>query len=320
MPLALVRFRHNSHIRWGLIGEQNTVLPLPLPCTTTAELISLGYQAVAATCQDAEDALPDDSIELLSPITEDAKVLCQGANYRQHMIDSGIDPDAKAFNMFFTKSSASITAPTGGIVRPAHVQLLDYEVELTLVLARRTNASVQVNESNLHDYVAGICIGNDISARDVQIPQMQFHKGKSYRTFCPLGPVLCLLNKDDMQQLGNLHLTLSVNGQIRQSDTTANLVFEPAETISEYSEVANFNPGDVIMTGTPSGCALALPSPLLIRLSALLPEQKRWQFFINKQLKRPQYLKTGDIIECTIRSMDGLIDLGKQQHRIIEAV
>lgn len=317
MPLAIVRFRHESQIHWGL-NEQHVIYPLPLPCTTTADLIALGYQAVAAACNNAGEAIADSDVELLSPITQDAKVLCQGANYRQHMIDSGMDPDEKSFNMFFTKSSASITNPSGTVIRPPHVQLLDYEIELTLVMGKATNTRVQVTQNNLHEYVAGICIGNDISARDVQIPQMQFHKGKSYRTFCPLGPVLCLLNKDDMQYLNKLQLTLTVNGQVRQQESTANLVFKPTETISEYSQIVDFNPGDVIMTGTPSGCALGLPSPLLVRISALLPEKKRWQLFIKKQLQRPQYLQNGDVIESAIVSTDGVINLGRQQHTVTE--
>ena len=316
MPLAIVRFRHLQQVRWGML-EQNLIYPLSLPCTTTADLISLGYNAVAAACQQASEALADNEVELLSPITQDAKVLCQGANYRQHMIDSGMDPDEKSFNMFFTKSSASITSPAGHIVRPDHVQLLDYEVELTLVLAKATHSTLQVNDSNLHEYVAGICIGNDVSARDVQIPQMQFHKGKSYRTFCPLGPVLCLLHKDDLHYLSKLQLSLSVNGQVRQNDNTANMVFKAAETLSEYSQIVDFKPGDILMTGTPSGCALGLPSPLLVRISALLPEKKRWQLFVKSQQKRQQYLNNGDIIEASIKSADGVINLGHQRHTVV---
>src|SRR3990167_2931469 len=127
------------------------------------------------------------------------------------MIDSGIDPDAKRFNMFFNKSTASITGPVGNIIKPPHVTLLDYEIELTLVLGARTSGPVAVTNDNLHEYVAGICVGNDVSARDIQIPQMQFHKGKSYRTFCPLGPVLCLLDANEMHYLNGLQLTLAVN-------------------------------------------------------------------------------------------------------------
>lgn len=318
MALPLVRYRHQNQVRWGL-SRNGQVLALDLPCTTTGDLIRLGLEAIRKAADDAGDAIDATAVELISPITAPAKVLCQGANYRQHMIDSGMDPDAKSFNMFFTKSTASITGPVGEIVRPRHVRLLDYEVELTLVLGKETAGPVQVTLANLHEYVAGICIGNDVSARDVQIPQMQFHKGKSYRTFCPLGPVLCLLERDEMRYLDELHLTLSVNGQVRQDDSTSNLVYKPAETLTEFSQIADFAPGDVLMTGTPSGCALGLPSATLVKISGLLPEAKKWELFLKGQQRRPQYLQPGDRVEAAIASRDGRINLGRQRHVVVDA-
>jgi 2-keto-4-pentenoate hydratase/2-oxohepta-3-ene-1,7-dioic acid hydratase in catechol pathway len=314
--LNLIRFVLADTTRWGLLDSAR-VSPLDLPCTTTAELLGLSHQQLLDAA--ASETLPADGLKLLSPITTPCKVLCQGANYRQHMIESGVDPDAKRFNMFFTKSAASITDPTGNIVKPAHVRLLDYEIELTLVLGKSTCDPRQVTPENLHDYVAGICIGNDVSARDVQLSQMQFHKGKSYRTFCPLGPVLCLLERDEMHYLDDLQLELKVNGEIRQSASTDELVFKPTETLTEFSQITDFAAGDVLMTGTPSGCALGLPSPLMVRLFGLIPEEKRWPLFVKKQSARPQYLKVGDRLELSIRSSDGRIDLGQQQHTIVDA-
>ncbi|WKE67348.1 fumarylacetoacetate hydrolase family protein [Gallaecimonas kandeliae] len=315
MALHIVRFRHHQQVRWGF-NHESGVRPLPIPCTTTAELLAIGYAGVEDILDRAGAPIAHEEVELLSPITAPTKVLCQGANYRQHMIDSGMDPDAKKFNMFFTKSAASITAPTGWVVKPKPVQLLDYELELTLVLGKRTQGPVDVNSVNLHEYVAGICIGNDFSARDIQIPQMQFHKGKSYRTFCPLGPVLCLLDRDEMRYLDEMQLMLTVNGERRQFDSTANLVFKPAETLTEFSRIHDFEPGDVLMTGTPSGCALGLPSPLLVRLLGLLPEEKKWALFLKAQKRRRQYLKVGDKVESCIASHDGRINLGMQRHEI----
>ena len=318
MALHLVRFQHQEQPRWGLL-EDTRIKPLVLPCTTTAALIEWGHEAIRAAAGDsAELALED--VTLLSPITNEAKVLCQGANYRQHMIDSGMNPDDKSFNMFFTKSSGSITGPGGEIVKPAHVQLLDYEVELTLVLGKQTDGPVDVTAANLHEFVAGICIGNDVSARDVQIPQMECHKGKSYRTFCPLGPVLCLLEKSEMHYLDEMQLQLTVNGETRQQDSTANLVFKPAETLTEYALIHDFAPGDVLMTGTPAGCALGLPSPAVTKVAALLPESKKWQLFIKSQKRRTQYLQAGDVVESTITSRDQALDLGKQRHTIKDGV
>lgn len=316
MAISVVRYKKkDGAVVWGVL-TQDHVAELNITFATTADLIKYGYSKIAEEAKKSTliHALKD--IELLNPVTTPTQVICQGANYKQHMIDSGMDPDAKNFNMFFTKSTASITEPTGQIVKPTHVQLLDYEIELSLVLGKNTHSAVQVTKSNLHEYVAGICIGNDISARDVQIPETQFYKGKSYRTFCPLGPVLCLLAPEDMHYLDKLNLCLKVNGQVRQQDSTANMVFKPAETLTEFSEVTDFNIGDVLLTGTPSGCALGLPSPLLVKLAYLMPEEKRWAFFKKGQGKRSQYLKIGDVIESNIQSADGKINLGIQRHTV----
>src|SRR4029077_16018450 len=137
---------------------------------------------------------------------------------------------AKTFNMFFTKSDASLNAANGVVRPPPHVVLLDYEIELALVFRRSISSSVTVTPGALQDYVFAVTIANDISARDVQLPQMQFFKGKSYRGFCPIGPWLTILEPQEFALLDDLDLRLSVNGVLRQNDTTANLVFQPAET------------------------------------------------------------------------------------------
>jgi len=315
MALHIIRHEQDGRAHWALL-ESGRAWPLDVEAATTGDLLSLGRArlADAAVAARARTPLAVDTLALLSPVTMPARVLCQGANYRQHMIDSGMDPDQKTFNMFFTKSSASVHAPRGEILRPPHVELLDYEIELTLVLGCRTRGAVRVHANDLADYVAGICIGNDVSARDVQIPQMQFHKGKSYRTFCPLGPVLALLEPGEMHYLDEMLLTLTVNGERRQHDHTGNLVYRPAETLTEYSQVSDFDPGDVLLTGTPAGCALGLPSPLVVRLSGLLPEAQKWAAFRAGQKRRRQYLQAGDVVESRIVSRDGRIDLGLQRH------
>lgn len=319
MSLPIIRFQQDNHpYQWGVL-EAQAITPLNIEASTTSELIRLGYGYLQDILSKSKKTIPLSSVTLLSPITTPSQVLCQGANYKQHMIDSGMDPDAKSFNMFFTKSSASITSPVGQIIKPKHVNLLDYEIELTLVLGKDTDSHVSVTADNLHEYIAGICIGNDVSARDIQIPQMQFYKGKSYRTFCPLGPVLCLLDKTEMHYLTSMLLTLKVNGEIRQQDSSSNLVFKPAETLTEFSMVTNFSVGDILMTGTPSGCALGLPPAPVVRITGLLPENIKWQLFNKSQSKRSQYLQVDDLIEAEIISSDGKINLGVQKHHIVLA-
>jgi 2-keto-4-pentenoate hydratase/2-oxohepta-3-ene-1,7-dioic acid hydratase in catechol pathway len=315
MAVNLVRFTSNGGPRWG-VAQANGVAPLAGDYPTTAALIERGEADWrAAAGQSPSTAF--DAIELLSPVTTPCRVFCQGANYRRHMIESGLDPDAKAFNMFFTKSDASISPPVGAVRPPGHVKLLDYEIELALVFRRSIRSPVTVTPDTLKDYVYAAAIANDISARDVQLPQTQFFKGKSYRGFCPIGPRLAILEPDEFALLDRLDLRLSVNDVVRQNDTTANLVFKPAETISELSTFADIAPGDVLLTGTPSGCALRVPPPPVRRLLGLLPERRFWALFLSSQGRRPEYLKPGDIMKATIRGADGRIDLGEQMTHVL---
>ena len=310
MAFNLVRFQHGAASRWGIVLDKG-VVPLAGDYPTTTDLMQRG-EADWREAGKRKPTLAIGELGILSPVTAPCRVFCQGANYRQHMIELGMDPDAKAFNMFFTKSDASISPAIGTVQRPSHVALLDYEIELALVFRRAISAPVTVAPSDLADYVFAVAVANDLSARDVQLPQMQFFKGKSYRGFCPIGPWLTVLEPEELALIDRLDLRLSVNGVARQTDSTANLVFKPAETISELSTFANAAPGDVLLTGTPSGCALRLPPPAIRRIVQLLPECQFWKLFLKAQKRRPEYLQPGDWITAAIRSADGRLDLGEQ--------
>ncbi|MCY1017068.1 fumarylacetoacetate hydrolase family protein [Pyxidicoccus sp. MSG2] len=315
MPLHVMRFEHQGRAQWG-VAREDRLTPVPGDFPTTGDFIR-GH-TVASLCALEGPSLAREEVRLLSPVTRNQQFLCQGANYRQHMLESGMDPDAKTFNMFFTKAQSCIVPADSELVRPSHVRFLDYEVELGLVLKRDLDRGAVVTPASLHEFIAGIVIVNDYSARDVQIPQMQFYKGKSYRTFGPVGPRLCLLEPRDIPRLEQLHLELTVNGEVRQRDSTANLVFGPAETLTELSGLQDLFAGDLIATGTPAGCALSIPSPAKQRLAAFLPEKKKWELFLKAQAKRSQYLKAGDVVESRIHCHDGAIDLGVQRNRVVD--
>jgi 2,4-didehydro-3-deoxy-L-rhamnonate hydrolase len=315
MALNVARILHQGRPRWAVVDGARLKL-LPSTAETTGEFVrQADVSALRAIDGEWINAA---AAKFLSPVTGNQQFICLGANYRQHMIESGIDPDVKTFNMVFTKAPTCIAPADTDIVRPAHVRLLDYEVELGLILRRDVTGPMQVTASNLGDLIAALVIVNDVSARDVQIPQMQFYKGKSYRTFGPVGPYLCLLEPDDVSRIAELELTLSVNGAIRQRDRAANLVYGPAETLTELSGLQDLFAGDLIATGTPAGCALSVPSPRQQRLAALLPERMRWRLFFKRQEERP-YLEPGDVVEARIASSDGAIDLGVQRNRVVGA-
>lgn len=315
MPLHVLHFKHDGRAQWGVISK-GVIIQIPGAFETTGAFLKAN--TIDALSALSGPTLKEDEVELLSPVTQNQQFVCQGANYRQHMIESGMDPDAKTFNMIFTKAQSCIASADTDVIRPRRVQFLDYEIELGLVLKRDITGPEAISDADLHQCVAGLVIVNDYSARDIQIPQMQFYKGKSFRTFGPVGPYLCLLQPGDFAQLRQLQLTLTVNGEVRQQDSTANLVYGPAETLTELSQVQNLYAGDLLSTGTPSGCALSVPSPGRQRIAALLPDRVKWKMFMKMQAGRSQYLKPCDVVEARIASSDGSIDLGVQRNRIVD--
>ena len=314
MSINIVRFEYQGQLQWGVIRDTR-ITPVPGTYATTGDFVRNTTLAELAAL--GGETLPVSAVKLLSPVTRNQQFICQGANYRQHMIESGMDPDVKTYNMIFTKASSCIVPADSDVIKPKRVQFLDYEIELGLVMRKAMHGAVDVTDHNLHEYVAGAVIVNDYSARDVQIPQMQFYKGKSFRTFGPVGPWLTLLEPRDFAALRSLQLKLTVNDKLRQNDTTANLVYGPAETLTELSRVHDLEPGDLLATGTPAGCALSVPSPTKQKMAAMLPEKAKWEMFLKVQAARPQYLKPGDVVEARIHSSDGRIDLGAQRNRIV---
>ncbi|MEI1280598.1 fumarylacetoacetate hydrolase family protein [Leptospira venezuelensis] len=314
MAKNYIRFEKDRKIDWAKL-EQGTAIPLKAGDLNTRDFLEFlkgNRSSSNSTVYKYQD------LKILSPITAPCQIICQGANYRQHLIESGLDPNEKTYNLFFTKSDASISSPLGEVVRPSNVKLLDYEIELGLVFGKSITGPLEIGPENISEYVAALFMANDVSARDIQLPQMQWYKGKSYRSFLPAGPVLAVLEPGDFALLESLELTLLVNDQVRQHDSVSSLVFKPAETISELSSFCDIAPGDVLLTGTPSGCALRAPGKLLQKIAALLPEKKKWELFIKGQLKRSEYLQPGDKIHSFIRSADRRIDLGDQILKVVQ--
>jgi 2-keto-4-pentenoate hydratase/2-oxohepta-3-ene-1,7-dioic acid hydratase in catechol pathway len=239
-------------------------------------------------------------------------------NYRSHVVDAGMNPDAVPLT-FFRKSSGSITGPDSPVVRPAHVGLLDYEVEIGLVFGREMPVGSEVTAQNLHQFVAGLVLTNDVSARDVQLPKTQFYESKSYPTFTPVGPALVLLEEHELARFGDLQLRLSVNGEQRQSAQVAgDMLFQPVEALRALTRFQRMDPGDLLLTGTPVGTALSAPPKVVEVLASLLPPQVKWRTFFSRQAKNPRYLQPGDLVVASAATADGRIDLGSQ-HNVIEA-
>ena len=316
MPINVVRFEVAGIARWGVIRGVE-ITPLAGSAQSTGAFVRTVELGKLAQAEGRPLNVRD--VRVLSPVTRDQQFVCQGANYRQHMVESGLDPDQKSYNMIFTKAASCIVPADHDVVIPPSVHLLDYEIELGLVLKRDILGEIAATPETLHEWIAGLVIVNDYSARDIQLPQSQFYKGKSFRTFGPVGPYLCLLEPEDFHLLGKLQLTLKVNGEVRQSDSTKNLVYGPAETLNELSRVQDLFAGDLLSTGTPAGCALAVPPPWKQKFGTLLSEESKWRIFTEGQRKRSQYLRHGDVVTAAIRAPNGELDLGQQTNRVVSA-
>jgi 2-keto-4-pentenoate hydratase/2-oxohepta-3-ene-1,7-dioic acid hydratase in catechol pathway len=277
--------------------------------STTAELLS--DRAAIHAAAESTDTVPVDSLQLLSPITTPARVVAQATNYASHVKDVGRDP-SKTPLTFFRKASGSVCGPFGDVVKPEHVKLLDYEVEIGLVIGRELPVGTEVTDANMAEFVVGLVLTNDISARDVQLPKQQFYESKSYPTFTPVGPALVLVDAEELKRFGELRLRLSVNGEVRQNMVVeGDILFPPVAALQALAKFQKLDAGDILLTGTPVGTALTTHGVAPkgdIDLGAFLAAQAE---------KNPKYLHDGDVVEATVATDDGAINLGVQRNVVV---
>jgi 2-keto-4-pentenoate hydratase/2-oxohepta-3-ene-1,7-dioic acid hydratase in catechol pathway len=218
------------------------------------------------------------NVALASPIARPSKIVCIGLNYADHAKETKATPPSEP--VIFMKSTTALCGPFDDIMIPKKSTKTDWEVELAVIISKK---ATYVDENEAMDYVAGYCLHNDVSEREFQIERGgTWDKGKGCDTFAPLGPYL--VTKDEVPDVDNLRLWLSVNGKIMQDGNTANFIFRIPFLISYVSQFMTLLPGDVISTGTPAGVGLGMNPPV--------------------------YLKEGDIVEL------GIDGLGTSKQRV----
>jgi 2-keto-4-pentenoate hydratase/2-oxohepta-3-ene-1,7-dioic acid hydratase in catechol pathway len=277
---------------------------------STAELLA-DRDAIDAAAR-STDTVPVHNLELLSPVTTPCRLVAQATNYASHVRDVGRDP-TKTPLTFFRKVSGSVTGPFGDIVKPPHVQLLDYELEIGLLIGREIPVGTEVTEANLAEFVHGLVVTNDVSARDVQLTKAQFYESKSYPTFTPVGPALVLVDADELKRYGDLRLQLRVNGELRQNMVVeGDMLYSPVQALQALAKFQKVEAGDLVLTGTPVGTALTARG-------VENPHQMDLMTFLAGQAKNPNYLHHGDVVEATVATDDGVIDLGTQRNKVVYA-
>jgi len=190
----------------------------------------------------AESSSLPEGATLLPPAVP-SKIVCVGRNYADHAKELG--NDAPAEPILFLKPVSALLAPGGTIVRPPASQRVDFEGELAIVVGREAK---HVKAADWRTYVRGFTCANDVTARDLQKKDVQFTRGKSFDTFCPLGPWI----ETDLDP-ADLRLTTRVNGEVRQDGRTSQMIFACDVLFEFITSIMTLVPGDVILTGTPAG-------------------------------------------------------------------
>ncbi len=252
----------------------------------TAQALESTKKQLASNRQErnGKGVLDLDKVTVLPPISHPAKIICMGGNFSDHLKEGSAT--LPPFPISFLKAPTSLIGHKAPVVYPQKVKLLDYEVELATVVGRRCK---DVSKQDALEYVAGFSVFNDISARETQFAEMKrgfCNLGKNFATFGPMGP--CLVTPNQAGDPDGLGMELRVNGQIRQSSSTKNMVFKVRELV-EFFSAMTLEPGDIITSGTPSGVAI-----------------------YRKPDKAPYLLEPGDMIESKIEN------LGRLQNTVVQ--
>lgn len=280
--MKLIRYRENGKVKPGVVIEQKYYDASAFGedyNETFFETDGLSRLEKFIETNRSELKEISDSAILAAPFQRPSKIICIGLNYADHAKETNAAIPVEP--ILFFKSTTALCGPNDAIVIPKHSTKTDWEVELAVVMGKSAS---YVEEADAINYVAGYCLHNDVSEREFQLERNgQWVKGKSCDTFAPMGPFF--VTKNEIADVNNLRLWLSVNGQMMQDGNTSNLIFKIPFLVAYISRFMTLLPGDVISTGTPAGVGLGM----------------------NPQV----YLKAGDVVEL------GIEGLGSSKQQVV---
>ena len=261
--MKLIRFGEPGKEKPGiLIGEKRVDVSSVVEDYNEAFFENDGLGKLAAAIA-ASTSFPEvaSNVRLGSPVARPSKIICIGLNYVDHCIETNAPIPQEP--IIFFKSTTALCGPDDNVVIPKNSAKTDWEVELAFVVGKKAS---YVEESDAMNYVAGYCLHNDYSERAFQLERGgQWAKGKGCDTFAPLGPFLA--TTDEVKDVDNLSMWLSVNGKKYQNSNTSNLVFKIPFLVHYLSQFMTLLPGDVISTGTPPGVGLGIkPEPIFLKV------------------------------------------------------
>ena len=279
--MRYMTYEKDGKINWGSVDcDKGMVYPKDelfenAPETLTEFVICGG---MSSNKEGLTEGIDINDVEILSPIMPHRNVFCIGKNYLDHVKELSefgtgqFSPDAD-LPIFFTKTTTCINTPYGGV--PLHENVtsqVDYEAELAVVIGKE---GINIKAENAYEHIFGYTVLNDFTARDIQKAHKQWFKGKSLDGYCPIGP--WIVTHDEVRDPQKLDISSYVNGEMRQSSNTKNMIFPIAQLIEDLSKGITLLPGDIIATGTPKG--------------------------VGAGFKPPKFLKRGDVVKVVIEQI-----------------
>ena len=284
--MKLLSFISSGELKFGVKTEkgivdvvataENAGLSSPKSLQELINLGDEGLKLVESILACSPVIINEEEMQYATPLMQPEKMIFVGLNYEKHAKEGGMPIPQQP--IYFAKFANSLAGHREDIVLTDFVEQVDYEVELVVVISKRTR---NVSRDDALDYVFGYATGNDFSVRELQNRSSQWLFGKALDGFAPFGPYL--VTTDEVKDPQNLNLKLWVNGELRQNSNTADMIFSVSEIISDLSKIMTLEPGDVIYTGTPEGVILGM-------------DKKNW-------------LKPGDQVVCEVESLGRLENL-----------
>ncbi len=264
--VKVARLMQNGNETYGLIEDDNVATKdniinqtgVPLPLGITDFLFEGWYDEIKNKISSTSFQDKLGKFRLLHPLPNPSKIICLTFNYPKH---------AKEQNYVSTKEPVIFMKPrttlcgTGSEIKcPNFVTQLDYEIELAVIIGKTCK---NIDENSANNYIFGYMVFNDVSARDIQMQDKQFTRGKSFDTFAPCGP--WITSTEEVTNVDSLQLTTRINGQIRQNSSTKNMFIKVPSIVSKLSKIMTLEKGDIIATGTPEGVALNNPDTSFLK-------------------------------------------------------
>lgn len=279
--MKFLTYQHQGKASWGAVLDAGIVdLGAVMGGTLQSSIENQQLDQAKEQASQASDFINLDEVKFLAPITHPGKIACIGVNYKNRNAEYKDGSSDPVFPSLFMRTPDSLTVHKEPLWRPPESDQLDYEGEIVVVIGKEGR---RISEDDAYNHIAGLSIMNEGTLRDwVRHAKFNVTQGKNFVNSGSMGPWMVSADEFDAQKYENMHITTKVNGELRQDDTTASMMFPLKYIISYLSQFFHLKPGDVIATGTPNGA--------------------------GARFDPPKYLLPGDIIEIEVEGVGKLIN------------